>query len=136
MADRDILQYISLKKNWDVKWVVISKKNNMLLGFCHFKQIDNRRAETIGGIIKPLMNTIVSIYSYVQCIDWYFHLNHCQELISVIYEKNDRSIKMNQSLGFKVIGERYYDIRRFYELILSKENFYQSTVTKRFLKTI
>lgn len=136
LTDERILQYVCLNNNWDVKWIVINRNNNMLIGFCHFKQLDNHRAETIGGIIKPLMNTIVGIYSYAQCIDWYFRLNYCQELISVIYEKNTRSIKMNQSLGFKIAGERYYDIRHFYELILVKENFYQSNITKRFIKNI
>ena len=136
ITNEKILQFIRLNNNWDIKWVVINRSTDKSFGFCHFKQINNRRAETIGGIIKPLMNTIVSVSSYVQCIDWYFHLNRCQELLSVIYEKNTRSIKLNQSLGFFVEGERYYDTRHFYELILIKEKFYQSDVTKRFLKEL
>lgn len=134
LTDEKILWFVSLHKPWDVKWVVINNSDKTPLGFCHFKQIEDNRAETAGGIIKSKMNTAVSIKSYAQCIDWYFHLNLCQELLSVIYEKNARSLKMNLSLGFKIVGERYYDIRRFHQLALLKEDFYQSNVTKRLLR--
>ena len=129
-----LLKFITPQCSKDIKWVVKLTQTNKMIGFCHFKKKPQGYAETDGGIIKMLMNSPTSIICYIYCIDKYFNLGISQELHSIIYGENKRSLKMNLALGFKPIGHLFYDSRLFYKAVLTKQSFYSSTIAKRFLK--
>jgi len=61
---------------------------------------------------------------YIFCIDKYFNFGFTQELHSVIYGENIRSLKMNMALGFIPVDELYYDCRLFYKAVLTMQSFY------------
>lgn len=133
-SPQKILNFILPKCSQDIKWVVNLSQTNRDIGFCHFKMKTGGYAETDGGIIKTLMNSSLSIICYIYCIDKYFSLDFTQELHSIIYAENKRSLKMNLALGFKPVAQLYYDSRLFYKAVLYKDFFYNSSLTKRFLK--
>ncbi len=132
-SPKKILNFISPKCNQDIKWVVKLTKTDRDIGFCHFK-MKHGYAETDGGIIKPLMNSSLSIICYIYCINKYFSLDFTRQIHSIIYAENKRSLKMHLALGFKPVSQMYYDSRLFYKAVLYRDIFYNSYLTKRFLK--
>ncbi len=134
--DQQILRFVCPQNDGETKWVLSLEKTGEPVAFCHFIKRKGGWIDVFGGMIKHFHNSATSIRSYVFALDNYFKSTSCTELHCAIYENNRRSMKMNMSMGFHVIGQMHYDVRLFNKLRLTKEDFYTSPVPIRLLKTI
>ena len=134
--DQQIHRFVCPQNDGETKWVLSLEKTGEPVAFCHFIKRKNGTTDVFGGIIRHYQNSSTSIRSYVFALDNYFKSTSCSELQCAIFQRNSRSMKMNLAMGFHVVGEMHYDVRLFYKLKLSRDDFYSSPVPSRLLKHI
>lgn len=134
MEDDVLRRFITPHTDKEIKWLAYIKETQAPIGFCHFKEIQEGLVEITGGLVKERQDTGIGIECYVVCIHNYFQLGLCDNLQVTIWQENLRSLKMNLSMGFELVGLTRMDSRKFDVLTLTRDHFYTANLTRRILR--
>ncbi|MDR2385457.1 MAG: hypothetical protein LBD80_07360 [Tannerella sp.] len=110
--NKDIHKFVSIDDNY-LKYI-ISRENNHRqedIAFVHFcYNPASQEYWFSGGIIPHLFNSGLGIYVAVAIISYFFKYNQNATVKAGTYKYNQRSLRMLQSLGFKILEYKNKEI--------------------------